>query len=457
MNNLNEEYIIEKLNYLSHSLKEKNKEIYSIRNSFLWKMSYPLRAIQEAVSYAKNVIIKFSEQTNEVGRKEALKKVIRTLGIKVSETKKTNEFTIEEIKNEISFAIKDNTNIHNIKITGGAKITWITEGLITSGGGHRNIIRIANYLSLFGHDVTIYFTKLIDSSDKIKLKIKKNMYDTDIKIEKWDNKIDECDILVATNWTTVELVTANASKAKSLAYFVQDFEPSFYPFGSHYILAEETYKKGLFHICSGPWCDLLLKNKYGARADHFTFPIDTSIYNVKSIIRSKKQILFFAKPEMPRRCYEIGIKALEIFKSKRPEIKIVLYGSTQINNKFNFEVEIKKVLPKLTDLAELYAESTIGMVFSTTNPSLVPYEMMACGLPVVDLKLENSKINYQNSEEIALLFGPDPQEIADSLLRIIEDEKELKRRSEAGVKFAGSFPTEEQSARKVEEMLLALL
>ena len=56
-------------------------------------------------------------------------------------------------------------------------------------------------------------------------------------------------------------------------------------------------------------------------------------------------------------------------------------------------VENYALLPTIKDLADLYRESTIGMVFSTTNPSLVPYEMMACGLPVIDLKTDYSRYN----------------------------------------------------------------
>ena len=36
-------------------------------------------------------------------------------------------------------------------------------------------------------------------------------------------------------------------------------------------------------------------------------------------------------------------------------------------------------------LARLYNEATVGLVISLTNYSRMPKEMMACGLPVVDV------------------------------------------------------------------------
>ena len=52
------------------------------------------------------------------------------------------------------------------------------------------------------------------------------------------------------------------------------------------------------------------------------------------------------------------------------------------------------------------------MVFSTTNPSLVPYEMMACGLPVIDLKTDISIYSYGDKENVVVLSEPDPKIIA---------------------------------------------
>ena len=43
--------------------------------------------------------------------------------------------------------------------------------------------------------------------------------------------------------------------------------------------------------------------------DYFTFPIDNKVYfNKKSIKRKKDTVIFFCKPEMPRRCFELDYK-----------------------------------------------------------------------------------------------------------------------------------------------------
>ena len=57
-------------------------------------------------------------------------------------------------------------------------------------------------------------------------------------------------------------------------------------------------------------------------------------------------------------------------------------------------------------LANLYRQCTVGFVLSGTNYSLVPNEMMACGLPVVDIDAEHTRVSYQ--PETAVLAEATP-------------------------------------------------
>jgi glycosyltransferase involved in cell wall biosynthesis len=163
---------------------------------------------------------------------------------------------------------------------------------------------------------------------------------------------------------------------------------------------------------------------------------------------------------MPRRCYEIGIQVLELVNRMLPDVEIILFGSNQVvSDQFSFPVVCKGVLPTTQDLADLYNSATIGMVFSPTNPSLVPYEMMACGLPVVDLKLsDDCVIKYGGSEDVAYLVEPSPAKIAKVIIRALLDSNELNLRSTNGISFIKeNFPDEEEMCRKVESYLLANL
>jgi glycosyltransferase involved in cell wall biosynthesis len=337
-------------------------------------------------------------------------------------------------------------------------IGWILPNIIIGGGGHRNILRAAYHLEQFGYDVRIYVHETKLSAASLRQQVRRHFYPFAGPVRPFTGAVDGEDVLMATHWSTVALAESVSHDVGQIMYFVQDFEPAFYPMGSDYIKAENTYRKGLYAICSGPWCSRILRSRYGMEADFFRFPIDREIYHAKVGDTRLNRIVFFAKPEMPRRCFAIGVDVLRIVNRLRPDIEIVFFGSTSAEARdIDFPVTHAMVLPTLSDLAKLYASAKIGMAFSTTNPSLVPYEMMACGTPVVDMDLPDAEVNYGESKDIALLAGPAPDDMAEQIIALIDDEAEWSLRSKAGLEFVAELPTEEEMARRIETLMLRRL
>jgi glycosyltransferase involved in cell wall biosynthesis/SAM-dependent methyltransferase len=341
----------------------------------------------------------------------------------------------------------------------GLKITWIVPGLLIGSGGHRNILRAAYYLERFGHQLELYFTRTEQTEEELAEAVRKHFYPLYCPMFVYRGAIRPTDVLFATHWSTVEAaVRAKNDVAGESMYFVQDFEPAFSPMGSEYVLAENTYRMGLYNITSGPWCEHILKREFGCEADHFVFPIDSSVYYPRPRSKAEPNIVFFAKPEMPRRCFELGVMALEEFHRLRPDVKILLFGSPQVDvSRLPFPAAVLSLLPTIEDLARLYSDADLGVVFSTTNPSLVPYEMMACGLPVVDLGRPGNEINYGGRRDIAMLADPAPLAMASQIRDLLENREELARRSRNGLEFVETFPSEEQMARRIEELILRRL
>lgn len=343
---------------------------------------------------------------------------------------------------------------------GRIKIGWIVPGLIIGGGGHRNILRAAYFLEQAGHDVRLYFSDTDLSASELRRLVRKHFYPFAGPVSRFADSADGEDVLMATHWSTVSLALSVKSSVGEIMYFVQDFEPSFYPMGSEYILAENTYRQGLYAITSGPWCEHLLKREYGMEADSFRFPVDREIYRPEAAggAERRKRVIYFAKPEMPRRCFLIGTMALREFHRLRPDYEILFFGSGSAKQyPQDYPVSYLDIVPTLEDLAALYATSSLGLVFSTTNPSLVPYEMMSCGLPVVDLDRPGNEVNYDGRHDIALLADPDPAAMARQMAELLDDAAQLEMRRKNGLDYAQTFPTEEEMAQRVEQLILGRL
>jgi len=358
--------------------------------------------------------------------------------------RKTYESIISEYRHRIG--ISDHT----------LKISFVIPSPEKGSGGHNKIFTASRYLSEWGHSVTIHCLNDGGFSRQEQLKefIHSHFIDPKSEIILGTNTISSCDILCATSWKTAYPVYANRYKAAELFYFVQDIESLFFPMGNDYLRADNTYRMGMHHITYGPWCAKFLKERYQAKADYIPFSFDKKMYYARTSEKNNpKKVIFFGRPEMPRRCFWIGLEALWLFSQKNPDVKIIIFGSEQIgHHNIPFPYENRGVLTK-EELAQLYSRADVGISFSTTNPSLVPFEMMACGCPVVDLDYNDNYINY-GSKENAKLVGISPEEIARGIEELIKDDDMRHRIAMNGYQFASNFPDDQEAFMVMEKVFL---
>ena len=337
------------------------------------------------------------------------------------------------------------------------KISWLATAPVRGGGGSRMILRLARALKFFGHEVTIYVEpfEFFRSRKELESFIATNFPGENVPIVMGLDKVEPSDVHIATFWLTAERLRDIPSRGKF--YFVQDFEPFFYPMGEEYLRAEATYRSGFHHITIGRWCTKHLREGYGARADYFDFPLDRSIYYPRPVPadRHRPRVLFFSRPELPRRCYNLGLQALAKLHRRMPNVLVTFFGSDEIEaGSVPFPCEVLKNIADRDQLAELYSSADVALITSSTNTSLVPFELAACGCPVVDLDLEVNRVNYLDSE--AMYLAPaEPQALADALYELLNDADLHQKQREASLRLAEILPNEEQAARRVEQIIFS--
>ncbi|MEG1995102.1 MAG: hypothetical protein RR942_04020 [Romboutsia sp.] len=381
--------------------------------------------------------------------------------------KKVNRFTKMqdlELISDNNVVYKDDYYIDNKKPEKNKlNISWVIPLPIEGSGGHRNFFRVIKFLSLKGHHVTVYIDPQkfylnngVKTGKDAQKFIKNSFFDLNSDVIMGTNDIKQCDILFATHYSGSYIVKSNESKARLCCYFIQDYEAYFNPMGDDFIRAYQSYKLGLYPITSGPWPLNFLKNEFGIKEGFsFLFPINKDVYffnNFKEKILNR--IIFFAKPFMPRRCYKLGIEALTIIKKLYPKIEVVLYGSNSNDyQNIPFEFINMGLLPTINDLGNLYRSAEIGMVFSTTNPSLVPFEMMSCGCSVIDIDFNNNIINYDNNNNVTLA-NSSPEDVANKILFLLKNKNIRIQKAKNGIEFCKKFPTEKEMCEGIEKKLM---
>ncbi len=314
-------------------------------------------------------------------------------------------------------------------------VAWFIPRLIDGSGGHRTMLQHAHALEQAGHRCALYIEGAGDQSKAADTIERMFGYRFNQVSYGWD-AIQPADLAIATIWYSARLVRDlpfNCLKA----YFVQDYEAMFNPMGDAYLQAENSYRYNLIPITIGRWLKHELATRFQVPAYHFEFGADNRIYRPLGQAR-ENAICFIYQPDKPRRCSRIGIEALGIVKHHRPDVKIYLYGSP-VSEKGNVWFEHEHLgLMKLPDCNALYNRCSLGLCLSSSNPSRIPFEMMAAGLPVVEFWRPNNL--YDLPPSAVSLSDQTPESLAENLLRLLADPAERERMSKAGVAFMADRP-----------------
>lgn len=269
-------------------------------------------------------------------------------------------------------------------------ITFVTTGIIPYDGGQTTMLHLGTLLSLKGYQV-YYLSYVPQSTKNMQINAEFNYpgYQGQCLAMK-SLKSHHSDIWIATLWESAYIIK-NFSGYKM--YFVQDYEPYFYPYGDRYHLAKRTYELGLHMVSLGPWCAKQIKTNCQLKSplDTINFPVEDKDYPYQkrnfSSYPTKKEIKLavYTKFSSSRRA-PINIQITlyncqKLLKSYGLTLKINYFGTPQDKQFINGQ-NLGRLNKK--QLNTLYQDSDFGIAPSMTNFSLVPFEMMSTGLPFID-------------------------------------------------------------------------
>ncbi len=302
------------------------------------------------------------------------------------------------------------------------RIAWFVPTPIKGSGGHQTIFNHIQNLEKRGHLCYVFIGEEESYSREISLRsMQQQLYDdfgfSSDAVQYGYDTDKTFDMAVATAWWTAERV-ARCVDAEKKVYFIQDYEPWFQPMGDIFLKAEQSYHYGLSPMTIGRWLARRIEKESGIGVQYFDFTADLTTYFPFAERKKENSICCIFQPDKPRRCPELLKETLSIIKENRPDTKIYTYGST-VEPNFPFSCEHLGILSKVA-CNELYNRCRVGVCISSTNPSRIPFEMMAAGLPVVELYGENTI--YDLPEKGTLLAARTPGSVAGAVMKILDSE-----------------------------------
>jgi O-antigen biosynthesis protein len=301
-------------------------------------------------------------------------------------------------------------------------IGWVCSPPGLGSGGHTTMFRMVEALESAGHTCMMFlYDRYGDDVRRHEATLRRGWPSVRARVADARQGIRGVDACVATSWQTAHVLAVRGSAPMRRLYFVQDFEPFFYPRGAEYALAEDTYRFGFRCITVGQMLPELLRKEVGVAADSVEFGCDTEVYQVQAG-GSRDGVVFYGRPEAARRGFILGLLALEELHRQRPDVPIHLIGDSDAQVPFP---AIRHGVLSPPALSDLYNRTRAGLALSFTNISLIPEELLACGtVPVMN---DSPYARAIMKNEHVRWAPPTPSGLADALLRVLDDPPDAAR------------------------------
>jgi glycosyltransferase involved in cell wall biosynthesis len=169
--------------------------------------------------------------------------------------------------------------------------------------------------------------------------------------------------------------------------------------------------------------------------------------------RKPNHIAFYARLETPRRAVELGLLAFELLARWGMDFHVEFFGGTIDATRLPYASTNHGVL-SADRLGKLYRSASVGMVFSSTNYSIIPREMMACGLPVIEIASPSARMSFP--EAAAVLSEPTPEAVARHLRTLLLDGVRRDQIAARGREHASQFSWD-KSATDIERAMISRL
>jgi glycosyltransferase involved in cell wall biosynthesis len=325
-------------------------------------------------------------------------------------------------------------------------------------GGHNTIFQTVMRLERMGHTCSIWlFDNVGQQKDEWPGVVRKLVVDhfapVKAPVYKGFDQWFGADVVMATGWQTAWPAML-LDNCRARAYFVNDHEPEFYPTSMESHFAAASYRLGMHCIAASPWLRDVMIDRYDASATDFQLGVDHSIYHPRPVERRRDTVVFYGRWTTPRRAVGFGKLAVEELLRRRPDTRVVVYGDHfPFTAHFPFE-NLGVVSPE--QLSWVYSQGTVGLCLSMTNFSLIPKEMLACGMPCVELAGVSAESIFGPDGGPLELAPMDPDKLADAMERLLDDRELWERRSREGRDLVASHTWDvcaEQTERGLREAL----
>ncbi|MEJ5366489.1 MAG: glycosyltransferase [Desulfosoma sp.] len=338
------------------------------------------------------------------------------------------------------------------------KVTYVLHNLVVAGGV-LSVIQIVNELILMGIEAKI--AALFEDPAVYDWT---RMYGRPMIFRNFEELVSELpptDIAVATLWTTAEPVRELVlqGRAKEGVYFLQDYEPWFFPESDRPSREKvlQTYKCFRHHIVKSDWLAHMLA-RHGCRPRKIRLGMDLSMFYPRDILRQRPKVLAMARPRTRRRGFPRLVKALSMLHRARPDVEIVLFGDRFLSSYgLPFPYRDEGIVVNQNRLAHIYSEADVFLDASDFQGfGRCALEAMACGTACVLTEVGGVSEYARHGENCLLVRPGEPSGMVEAILYLLEHDSLREKIATEGIRTAQDY-CHKREARETAAFFLEIL
>ena len=265
-----------------------------------------------------------------------------------------------------------------------------------------------------------------------------------------ERHVPDGDVIVAVDWPTAEKINSySASKGKKF-HLIQGYEI----WSGSQERVDATWRMPLHKIVISSWLKDIAEQRFGQKVHGpLIHGVDLKQFYSDSKVYHQPRRVGMLYHDLEIKGLSDGIEAFEIVKQTFPDIQLVMFGRSKPGSRVPDYVEFYRD-PTQTKLREIYCSCDIWLCPSRMDGGpMHPQEAMACKCALVTTNV-GAIADYTVPGETALVSPPgEPHALAQNLIRLLEDEEELRRVSLAGYQKIREF-TWEKAAKQLELFFL---
>ena len=261
--------------------------------------------------------------------------------------------------------------------------------------------------------------------------------------------IPDSDILMATAWQTADFINQFRNRKGKKFYFVQHHESLW---TREKTRAQKTYYMPFKKLVISSWLKEILRKQYNQEAEVLVTPVNKNLFYFEEPSQDKSSRVCILHHDYDWKGFRDAIEAVKILRSRNYEIEPVVFGEKLRHPSslfeaagFNFEYHYR---PTGNTLRRLYASCGVYLCPSWYEGLGMPsMEAMACGAALVTTDTGGSW-DYAADGDTALVSPPkQPEQLANNLARILNDEALRTKLAERGFQKIGEFSWDANTLR----------